>query len=252
MSLLEFIERYGDRSLDAAAQHRAKLAAAQAAAELIPAGARVGLGTGSTVACLLERLAARAPGSRPGPGVPSSLQTAERARDYGLELVEGEEADLVLTNAVCVDGADRVDRYGCLVKGGGGALLREKLVAYYSQKVIIMVDPTKLVPVFASDFAVPVELVPFGAEQTLRSLGEIAPCDGELSLRRDAQGQLFRTDNGNLIADCPYASIPDPQALELAVLGLPGVVEVGLFVGLLDTLVVGLPDGEVAVWERPA
>ncbi len=250
MILGEFFAKYSDTGLAPADQQRAKQAAAEAAASMIPPGSIVGLGTGSTVACLLERLASRPPQERPGPGVPSSRQTARKAEAYGLSLAGEDEPTLELRSDVYLDGADRVDQRGFMVKGGGGALLREKMVARYSRKVVIIVDPTKLVSLLGSDFPVPVELVPFGAERTVRTLGEVALCDGSPRLRRTDSGELFQTDNGNLIADCPYASISDPQALELELLGVPGVVEVGLFSGLIDTLVVGLPTGEAAVWER--
>jgi len=151
-----------------------------------------------------------------------------------------------LGNDLCVDGADRVDLQGFLIKGGGGALLREKLVASHSSRVCILVDSSKLVTSFDEGFALPVECVPFGVESTMALLAQL---DCEPGLRTLDDGQPLCTDNGNYIVDCLFREIPDPGTTLMCLLSLPGVVEVGLFSDLLDVLIVGFADGTTLDWD---
>lgn len=228
-------------------QDDAKRAAAQVALDFVKDGMTLGLGTGSTVEFFLQGLAQRI--QQEGlkvSGIPTSAATQRRAKELGIPL-KGDPDYPVLASDFCVDGADRVDLLGRLVKGGGGALLREKLVATHSQRVCILVDPSKLIDVFDQSFAIPVECVPFGVESTISVLGGFG-CQVKL---RDKGGSPLVTDNGNVIADCCFQTIPEPVELEQQLLSVPGVVEVGIFSDLLDCLVVGFPDGSAESWMAP-
>ncbi|UQZ81369.1 Ribose-5-phosphate isomerase A [Paenibacillus konkukensis] len=146
-----------------------------------------------------------------------------------------------------IDGADEVDACFNLIKGGGGALLREKILAANSRKLVIIVDETKQVGRLGK-FPLPVEIIPFAAQLTLRQLRKLG-CDPEI--RTAAGGQNFITDNGNLIADCRFGAISDPKETSLALNRIPGVVENGLFCAMTDTLIVGHADGRVTAADRP-
>jgi ribose 5-phosphate isomerase A len=225
--------------LDEAAQKAAKAAAARAAVGLVRTGMTLGLGTGSTVAYFLEGLAARvAAEGLQVVGVPTSRATEQMARQYGIPLLP-DASYPCLRNDLCVDGADRVDNAGHLIKGGGGALLREKMIASHSDRLCILVDPTKLEPVFGESFPLPVECVPFGIESSMERLAELG-CRPRL--RMDG-GSPRLSDNGGYLVDCTFDSIPDPLDTERRARSIPGVVEVGLFVGMMRTLIVGRPDG---------
>ncbi|MGE0487845.1 MAG: ribose-5-phosphate isomerase RpiA [Vulcanimicrobiota bacterium] len=221
----------------------AKRVAAEAALAYVENGMRVGLGTGSTALEMLELLAERIRGGLTIEGIPTSEGTAARARELNIPLAADYPSRLA--NQVTLDGADRVDPEGNLIKGGGGALLREKLVARAADRVVIMVDPSKHLPVLGPGFALPVEIVPFGQVETLLAL-ERCGCQPNLRKQDD---QPFLTDGGHLIADCTFGPIHDPRALELRLSALVGVVETGLFVGLTDVVVTGHPDGHVETLE---
>lgn len=244
--LSEFFLSVEKRPSSEGPQDASKRAAAEAALRYVEPGMRLGLGTGSTVEFFLQGLAERVRDGLSVVGVPTSSATERRARELGIALAGTGSGFRQLATDLCVDGADRVELDGALIKGGGGALLREKLVAENSQRVCILVDPTKIVPVFDDSFALPVECVPFGIENTLARLASLG-CD--VSLRTDSDGVTL-TDNGNYIADCVFAQIHDPVAAELRIKAFTGVVEVGIFSGLLDCLVVGFPDGGTLVWNR--
>lgn len=216
----------------------ARRAAACRALSYVREGMVVGLGSGSTAEEFARALARRM--RREGlrvRAVPTSEDTARLARNLGIPLLgpDFEEVDLV------VDGADQVDPAGNLVKGGGGALLREKLVALASRRVIIVVDESKHVEVLGETFRLPVEVVAFGWKSTCRRLRQAGACP---ELRRSGE-DFFRTDQGNFIADCRFSGIPDPAALQARLKALPGVVETGLFVGVADLVVTGFADGTV-------
>lgn len=221
----------------------AKRVAAEAALQYVENGMRVGLGTGSTALEMLELLAERIRNGLTIEGIPTSEGTAARARELNIPLAT--DYPQRLANQVTLDGADRVDPEGNLIKGGGGALLREKLVARAADKVVIMVDPSKHLPVLGPGFALPVEIVPFGQVETLAAL-ERCGCQPSLRMQGD---QPFHTDGGHLIADCVFGPIHDPRALELRLSALVGVVETGLFVGLTDVVVTGHPDGRAETLE---
>ena len=226
-------------------QGPAKKAAGLAALDLVKDGMVVGLGTGSTVAYFLEGLRDRVRQGLRVTGVATSEATAQIARDFGIQLVSNGDTG-VLENDLCVDGADRVDDEAHLIKGGGGALLREKLVAVHSCHRCIMVDPSKLVPRFDASFPLPVECFSFGIQSTLVRLAELG-C--EVSIRK-VEGDVFVTDNHNLIVDGVFSSIEDPEALEVQLRSLVGVAETGLFCGMADTVIVGRNDDKVFSWSR--
>jgi len=214
--------------------HSAKERAARYAAALVESGMVVGLGSGSTA-----ELAVRALGERVRAGlrvvtVATSRRTARLARRLGLELRDPGAVDRV---DIAIDGADEVEEGSlALLKGRGGALVREKLVASVARRVVIVVDETKLVPRLGSRHPVPVEVVPFGWQWPARWLEELG---GRPSLRCQKDGRPYRSDNGNLILDVWFASIDDPRQLAEAIKRLPGVVDHGLFFDLADLVVVG-------------
>jgi ribose 5-phosphate isomerase A len=220
--------------------------AGRRAAELAGDGMTLGLGTGSTVWFTLERLAERI--RKEGlavRGVPTSLDTEDKARTLGIPLATLDEVDRI---DLTIDGADEVDPRFDLVKGGGGALLREKVVASISRREVIVVGADKRVERLADRFPLPVEVVPFARPLVARALRRMG---FEPALRLDARGEPYRTDNGNEILDARFpGGIADAAAMERDLLALPGVVECGLFVGLCHALVIGHPDGRCEVLER--
>jgi ribose 5-phosphate isomerase A len=227
-----------------------KKAAAAAALEEVRAGMRLGLGTGSTATWFVKLLGEKVASGLDVVGVPTSERTAELARSVGVPLTTLEEIDgLDLT----VDGADEFDRELNLVKGGGGALLREKIVAADSRRMVVITDESKAVDVLGA-YPLPIEVVTFGLGATLRGIREAALAsgvDGRLALRDDAFGVRLSTDQGNWIVDAQFRQIPDPKALAAALSAVPGVVEHGLFVGLASTIIVAGPTGIRRVERRP-
>ncbi len=223
-----------------------KEVAGRRAAELVEDGMTLGLGTGSTVWFVLERLAERirAGGLRVR-GVPTSLDTEKKARELGIPLVG---LDQVRSLDLTIDGADEIDPSFHMIKGGGGALLREKVVAYASEREAIVVARGKLVERLGTTFPLPVEVVPFArtvVDRAIRALG------AEPVLRKTREGQPYRTDNGNEILDCRFPDgIADPGALEIALDRIPGIVETGLFVDLAHIAVIGAADGSCEVREK--
>lgn len=222
------------------ALERAKQAAARhAVATYVHPGLRLALGTGSTAAYAVRELSKHRP-NEPFDCVASSRATEDLARSLGLAVrsLRGDDRfDLML------DGADEVSPALDLTKGGGGALLREKLLARLSHTVVIMVDPTKLVTALGERKPIPVEVVPFARPVVEREVGSV----GFSSRRRLAEdGKPFLTDNGNELLDLvPRGPLQAPADAERALHGLTGVVETGLFVGLAQRVVVGHPDGHV-------
>jgi ribose 5-phosphate isomerase A len=226
---------------------RAKEAAGRAAAELVRDGMVVGLGTGSTVQHTLERLAERVRAERLAlRGVPTSLDTERKARALGIPLVGLDEVEAI---DLTLDGADEIDARFDMIKGGGGALLREKVVAALSRREVIVVDRTKVVARLGVRFALPVEVVPFARAAVAR---RIAALGAGWTLRMRTAEEVALTDNGNEILDCRFpGGIADTAALERTLDEIPGVVESGLFVGLAHALLIGGDDGRVEMLERP-
>jgi ribose 5-phosphate isomerase A len=226
---------------------RAKAVAAERAVEYVEDGMRLGLGTGSTAAWMVRALGrlVREDGLRVT-GVPTSERTAGLARAEGIAVSTLEETprlDLTL------DGADEHDDALDLIKGGGGALLREKIVAAASDRMIVMADPSKRVATLGA-FPLPVEVAAFGWRATLAMVEERllgADVDARAATLRMDGDAPFRTDGGNLILDLHLGRIGDAAALADALLHVPGVVETGLFLGLCDTVVTGEADGTVTI-----
>lgn len=228
---------------------RAKRAAALRAAEFVEDGMRVGLGTGSTAAFLVRRLGERVTGEGLGiTAVATSSRTADLAREVGIAVADlGDVRWLDLT----IDGADEVDGSLNLIKGGGGALLREKIVATASDRVMIIADAAKRVETLGA-FPLPVEVVRFGW-QTTRSLVEEA-LTGLDVLGRDARVRMAGeapvvTDEGHHVLDLDLRRIGNPRQLSLVLNQVPGVVENGLFLDVCDALVVGHADGRAELRE---
>ena len=224
---------------------KAKFVAARRAADLVEDGMRVGLGTGSTAAWLVRCLgeAVRDDGLKIR-GVPTSTRTAALARDVGIEVISLDEARWL---DITIDGADEFDADLNLIKGGGGALLQEKIVATASDRMVVIADAGKEVETLGA-FPLPVEVIPFGW-QTTRALVEetlvgMDVLGRDITLRMNGDAP-FVTDEGNHILDLHLRRIGNPRQLALVLNQLPGVVENGLFLDICDTVVVGHGDGRV-------
>ena len=219
-----------------------KLKAAEAALAYVTDGMKLGLGTGSTAAKFVDLLGAKVKAGLDVVCVPTSEATAAQARALGIRLVSlDDEPILDLT----IDGADEIDPQLRLIKGGGGALLREKIVACSSDRLIVIADASKVVDRLGA-FALPVEIVRFGAVSTRMMVEALAAdigCEGRIAMRTGPDGQPFITDNGNVILDCAFGSIADPEALDDVLRGVPGVVGSGLFLGIAEMAVIGGPTG---------
>jgi ribose 5-phosphate isomerase A len=218
-----------------------KAAAARAALAEVRHGMRLGLGTGSTVAVFLPLLAEKIQAGLDIVAVPTSASTERLASALGIPLAS---LDALETLDVTIDGADEIDPKLNLVKGGGGALVREKIVAASSRRLVIIADQSKQVAILGG-FPLAVEIVPFGAGATLRRLAALmatSGSDGQVSLRRE-NGTPSLSDNGNLLADCCFGVIADPVALARALADMPGVVDHGLFLDMAACAYLGTPHG---------
>ncbi|HRK19488.1 MAG TPA: ribose-5-phosphate isomerase RpiA [Hyphomicrobiaceae bacterium] len=219
-----------------------KVAAARAALAYVEDGMKLGLGTGSTAAKFVDLLGEKVKAGLKVVCVPTSEATLKQAIALGIPMTTLDETPhLDLT----IDGADEIDGEIRLVKGGGGALLREKIVATASERMIVIADDTKMVKTLGR-FPLPVEVVPFGLKATEDMLIELAAdagCAGDVKLRKGKDGVTFVTDNGNYILDCHFGEIPDAEALDMMLKLIPGVVENGLFLGLAERAIVAGPAG---------
>jgi ribose 5-phosphate isomerase A len=226
-----------------------KRAAAARALDFVRSGMRLGLGTGSTAKHFVDLLAARVRAGLDVVAVPTSEATRVQAERLGIALTTLDEIpELELT----VDGADEIAPDLTLIKGGGGALLREKIVASASAKMLVIADESKWVSMLGR-FPLPLEIAPFGAAVTRRAVeaaAAAAGCPGAALLRKDKNGHAFVTDGGHWMLDAQLQRIPDPQALADRLCAVPGVMEHGLFIGLAGTAILGGPDG-VRLVERP-
>jgi ribose 5-phosphate isomerase A len=216
-------------------REREKELAAEAAVAQVQDGMVVGLGTGSTAAYALKALGRRVAHGLHLRAVPSSKWAEALAREVGIPLLTFADVNRL---DVTIDGTDEFDPGLSLIKGGGGALFREKIVAAASDRLWILADGSKRVPVLGK-FPLPVEVNPFGWQVASRRIGE---CGAQVRLRRITGDQPFVSDNGGYILDCAFGTIPDPVALEAKLRRIVGVMETGLFVGLTET--VFLADGE--------
>jgi ribose 5-phosphate isomerase A len=219
-------------------QNPAKVRAARAAADLVESGMLVGLGTGSTAALMVRRLGERVEedGLRII-GVPTSVATAELAHQLKIPLRELDDVSGLDMN---LDGADEVDPQFRMVKGRGGALLREKIVACVASRRVTIITPEKRVERLGVNAPIPIEVSDVGLRHTERRLQKMG---ARTSIRLLADGSLALTDGGNAIVDCHFEVIADPQELDSRLQSVVGVLETGLFLGLCDLLVVGTADG---------
>jgi ribose 5-phosphate isomerase A len=226
-----------------------KRAAAARALDFVEPGMKLGLGTGSTAKPFVELLAERTRAGLAVVGVPTSEATRADAERLGVPLTTLEATpELDLT----VDGADEICPDLTAIKGGGGALLREKIVASASARMIVIADASKWVPTLGR-FSLPIEVMPFGLATTRRAIEKaaaLAGCPGAALLRRTKDGHPFVTDGGHWILDAALERIPDPSALALALSQIPGVVEHGLFIGLVHIAIIADVTG-VRVIEKP-
>ncbi len=207
------------------------------ALRFVKPGYTIGLGTGRAASAFIRALGASGIKVR---GVPTSLASEELARECGIELTTLGEAKKI---DVDLDGADEVDPRLNLIKGYGGALVREKVVAMASRRFVVLVGGEKLVPCLGARRRLPVEVVPFARDYVayrVKALG-LKPRD-----RRNGDGSEFLSDNGNPILDCVVGEIRNPAKLEKELLAIPGVVGTGLFVGLADIVAIA-PDGKQAI-----
>jgi ribose 5-phosphate isomerase A len=209
------------------------------AADLVRQGMTVGIGTGSTVYWLIQELKRRKREGLDITIVPTSVHTGELVKEAGIALTDLNAIDgLPLT----IDGADEMDPGGQLIKGGGGALLQEKIVAHASTELIIIADSSKLVKQLGR-FPLPVEVIPFGYKQVLKQITLAGFCT-KATLRKK-NGQPFITDHHHYILDCECEKIDDASSLNSALHNIPGVVETGLFIGITGRAIVGYPDGRM-------
>lgn len=226
-----------------------KRAAAARAVEFVRPGMRLGLGTGSTAQAFVELLAERVRIGLDIVGVPTSEATRALAAKLGIPLTTLDDTpELDLT----VDGADEIGPDLALIKGGGGALLREKIVASASARMIVIADDSKVVSMLGR-FPLPVEITPFGATATRRAVetaAAAAGCPGPAKLRKAQNGHAFVTDGGHWVLDAQLQRIADPQNLADKLAAIPGVMEHGLFIGLARAAIVAGPNG-VRLIERP-
>jgi len=225
-----------------------KQQAAERALSLVEDGMTLGLGTGSTAARFVDLVGQRVREGLKLRCVPTSEATRAQAERLGIPLITlDQQPYLDLT----VDGADELDDDLRLIKGGGGALLIEKIVATASGRMVVIADASKQVATLGK-FPLPVEVVRFGLGATrnmIEVLAADAGCRGEIRQRMQSNGQPFMTDSGNFILDCAFGSIPEPEALDEALKLIPGVVENGLFLGIADAAIIAGPGG-VTMLER--
>ncbi len=219
-------------------QDELKQKAAHRAAQLVESGMVVGLGTGSTTAFAVIRIGERLKSGdlKNIVGIPTSIRTEKLARDLAIPLATLDDQPEI---DITIDGADEVDPDLNLIKGGGGALLREKVVAQASRQNIIIVDESKLSPCLGSRWALPVEVIPFAAkteENFLKSLG------ASVTLRTGEKGQPYKTDQNNFIFDANFGEMSNPNALAVKLNERAGIVEHGLFLGLANEVIVAAED----------
>jgi ribose 5-phosphate isomerase A len=207
------------------ANDQEKEAAARASLRFVKDGQVVGLGTGSTAAFFIKLLGEQVKNGMRVRGIPTSVRSRDLALSLGIPLVTFDDVQEI---AVTVDGADEFDPQLRLIKGGGGALLREKIVASASRELVIVTDESKWVKVLGK-FPLPVEVIPFAQALIAKRISALG---ADVRLRRDANGQPYVTDEKHLILDCAFGEIRDPDGLARQLSDMPGVVEHGLFIGM--------------------
>ena len=217
-------------------QDELKKQAAAAALAHVTDGMKLGIGTGSTAEAFVHLLAEKVASGLTVIGVPTSERTAQLCHQLGVPLSSLDDTPAL---DLTIDGADETDPKLRLIKGGGGALLREKIVAHASAAMIVIADESKLVETLGA-FPLPIEVNKFGLEATRRALESVAGdlgLDNAFTLRRNREGHAFITDGGHLILDASFGHIPAPEELSDALCTVPGVVEHGLFIGLAKRVI---------------
>lgn len=212
-----------------------KKAAGERATEFIEEGMVIGLGSGSTVYWALKKLGEMIEQGLNVKGIPSSLRTKEWAEEFNIPLTDFSEVQHI---NVAIDGADEIDPDFNMIKGGGGALLREKIVDAHADKLIIIADESKMVKGLG-EFPLPIEVLPFGWQLAAEKIAEF----GATPVLRKRDGGVFISDNGNYILDCAFKTISDPAQLHKALKQLLGVVETGLFIGMANVVIIAGTDG---------
>lgn len=220
-----------------------KKAAAAAAVDLVRSDMILGLGTGSTAAHFIALLGERVKEGLYVAAVPTSEDSAKRAAHVGIELVEPDETTII---DLAVDGTDEVDGRRNLIKGGGGALLREKIIANAARRFVVIADASKKVAELGA-FPLPVEIDRFSYGLTVRAVRETLVAagyeDADVRLRATTVGPAFISDGGNFVLDCRLNRIGDAAEVDRALKAIPGVVETGLFIGIADEVILAGPDG---------
>ena len=225
------------------ANENEKELAARASVKFVKDGNVVGLGTGSTAVFVVRALAEKVKAGMKIRGIPTSVSTEKLATSLGIQMITLADCQDI---DVTIDGADEFDPGLRLTKGGGGALLREKIVASASKQMVVIADSSKQVAVLGK-FPLPVEVIKFARPLVQK---KIAAMGAKVELRKTATGEPFITDEGNHILDCNFGQIPDPPALARAISDTPGVVEHGLFVNLASVVLMGKGD-QVKEIRRP-
>jgi len=216
-------------------REKMKRRAGEEAVKYVKDGMIVGLGTGSTVRYTILKLGELVGEGLEIIGIPTSRATEKLAKEVGIKLGDLNDYDYI---DLTIDGADEVDGKLNLIKGGGGALLREKMIAYASRYEIIVVDESKMKE-YLGDFPLPVEIVRFGYKRTMKNIQSLG-CVPKLRMKEE---EPYITDNGNYIVDCKFGKIANPEELERKIDEIPGVVEIGLFINLANEVIIGKKDG---------
>ena len=220
---------------------RGKRVVGVAAANMVEEGMMIGIGTGTTAACFIDALIARVRKGLSIKAVATSEESAGHAQSGGIPLLD---IDAISSLDLAIDGADEVDPQRRLIKGGGGALLREKIIATLADEMLVMVDDSKLVDKLGT-FGLPVEIVPFGYTHTLRQIQELGY---KTTLRLGNGKEPYRTDNGNYLADISFSGLLDePEMDDLVLRKIPGVIETGFFLGVAGRVLIGHADGTVDI-----
>ncbi|QES90063.1 ribose-5-phosphate isomerase RpiA [Rhizosphaericola mali] len=219
-----------------------KQLAGEKAVDYVKSGMKVGLGTGSTAYFTIQEIGRRV--KHEGldiEAIATSIESERLAKEWGVKMVDFSEIDHL---DVTIDGADEADANLNLIKGGGGALLREKIVAFATKFYVIVADERKYVPTLGA-FGLPIEIIPFGWEETFREVTAL----GCTPKRREKNEEIFITDNHNFIFDCDFGLIENPHDVLQKLQGIPGVVESGLFLDKTDVLIIGNNDGTLKIIE---
>ncbi|MCY9667796.1 ribose-5-phosphate isomerase RpiA [Paenibacillus alginolyticus] len=219
-----------------------KQLAAEKAVEFIEDGMVVGLGTGSTAYWAIHKIAQRIQEGLRIRAVASSRDSEELANKLGIPMVPFSEIEVI---DLTIDGADEVDPHLNLIKGGGGALVREKILASNSKRFFVIVDESKRVE-HLGQFPLPVEIVPFAANFTINKLKELG-CNTRIRMSNDKE---YITDNGNIIVDCNFEKIVEPRELNKQINLIPGVLDNGLFTRMVSSLIIGYNDGKVKIIDQ--